>query len=69
MNGQHFRDGDEPTALVHPADAAESAVNDGDLIDIVSAAGVCGCEPSSPTRSHAVRCRCRTVGAPPMSTS
>jgi anaerobic selenocysteine-containing dehydrogenase len=40
MNGQHFRDGDEPTALVHPADAAESAVNDGDLIDIVSAAGV-----------------------------
>jgi anaerobic selenocysteine-containing dehydrogenase len=40
MNGQHFRDGDEPTALLHPADAAESDVNDGDLVDIVSEAGV-----------------------------
>jgi anaerobic selenocysteine-containing dehydrogenase len=40
MNGQHFRDGDEPTALLHPADAAENAVNDGDLIDVVSAVGV-----------------------------
>ena len=40
MNGQHFRDGDEPTALLHPADAAESDVSDGDLVDIVSEAGV-----------------------------
>jgi anaerobic selenocysteine-containing dehydrogenase len=39
MNGQHFRDGDEPTALLHPADSAAHNINDGDLIDVVSATG------------------------------
>ena len=39
MNGQHFRGGDEPTAFVHPADAATAAVADGDLVEIISAAG------------------------------
>jgi anaerobic selenocysteine-containing dehydrogenase len=39
MNGQHFRGGDEPTAFVHPADAAAAGVADGDLVEITSAAG------------------------------
>src|SRR5262249_18772064 len=39
MNGQHFRDGDEPTALLHPAEAAEHDIRDGDLVEIVSAVG------------------------------
>ena len=40
MNGQHFRTGDEPTALLHPADASHVGVADGDVIEIVSATGV-----------------------------
>jgi anaerobic selenocysteine-containing dehydrogenase len=39
MNNQHFREGDEPSALLHPADAAAAGIGDGDLVDIVSAAG------------------------------
>ncbi len=40
MNGQHFTDGDEPTALLHPADAVAVAIADGDLVEIASATGV-----------------------------
>jgi anaerobic selenocysteine-containing dehydrogenase len=39
MNGQHFRVGDEPTALLHPADSAAHDISDGDLIDVISESG------------------------------
>jgi anaerobic selenocysteine-containing dehydrogenase len=39
MNAQHFRVGDEPTALLHPADSAAHNISDGDLIDVVSESG------------------------------
>jgi anaerobic selenocysteine-containing dehydrogenase len=39
MNGQHFRAGDEPAVLLHPLDAAAAGISDGDLVDVLSAAG------------------------------
>jgi anaerobic selenocysteine-containing dehydrogenase len=39
MNGQHFRSGDEPTAHLHPDDADAARIADGDLVELVSAAG------------------------------
>lgn len=39
MNGQHFRDGDEPFALVHPDDADSHDISDGDLVELSTSTG------------------------------
>jgi anaerobic selenocysteine-containing dehydrogenase len=39
MNGQHFRDGDEPLVLLHTADAAAHGITDGDLVELETATG------------------------------
>jgi len=39
MNTQHYRDGDRPEVLVHPDDAADAGIADGDIAEVVSAQG------------------------------
>ena len=39
FNGRSIREGDHPEVLLHPTDAAEAAVADGDLVEVASDAG------------------------------
>ena len=39
LNGLAIRDGDRPDLLLHPMDAAEAGVADGDLVEVTSEAG------------------------------
>jgi anaerobic selenocysteine-containing dehydrogenase len=39
MNAQHYRDGDQPEALLHPQDAASAGVGDGEMVEVSSSTG------------------------------
>jgi anaerobic selenocysteine-containing dehydrogenase len=39
MNAQHYREGDQPEALLHPQDAAAAGVIDGEIVEVTSSVG------------------------------
>src|SRR3954447_11365420 len=57
-----LRGGRTHAARIHPADAAAAGVADGELVRIVSRAGVVEVEARSPTRSSRAASRCPTAG-------